>query len=58
LAHREQAEEFFGEREQHSAVAKTGGMTDEDREYLLFHFEMTAQMLAEEVRWLFPTQLE
>jgi hypothetical protein len=41
-----------------SAVAKTGGMTDEDREHLLVHFEMTGQMLAEEVRGLSPTQLE
>lgn len=41
-----------------SAVAKTAGMTDEDREHLLVHFEMTGQMLAEEVRGLSPTQLE
>jgi hypothetical protein len=41
-----------------SAVAKTGGMTDEDREHLLVHFEMTGRMLAEEVRGLSPTQLE
>jgi hypothetical protein len=40
------------------AVAKTGGMTDEDREHLLVHFEMTGRMLAEEVRGLSPTQLE
>lgn len=45
-----------------SAVAKTSGktagMTDEDREHLLVHFEMTGQMLAEEVRGLSPAQLE
>jgi hypothetical protein len=41
-----------------SAVAKTAGMTDEDREHLLVHFEMTGQMLAEEVRGLSPAQLE
>ena len=33
-------------------------MTDQDREHLLVHFEMTGQMLAEEVRGLSPTQLE
>jgi len=33
-------------------------MTDEDREHLLVHFEMTGQMLAEEVRGLSPAQLE
>ena len=41
-----------------SAVAKTAAMTDEDREHLLVHFEMTGQMLAEEVRGLSRTQLE
>ncbi len=34
------------------------GMTDEDREHLLVHFEMTGQVLAEEVRGLSPAQLE
>ena len=29
-------------------------MTDQDREHLLVHFEMTGQMLAEEVRGLSP----
>lgn len=33
-------------------------MTDQDREHLLVHFEMTGQMLAEEVRGLSPAQLE
>ena len=33
-------------------------MTDEDREHLLVHFEMTGHMLAEEVRGLSPAQLE
>jgi hypothetical protein len=33
-------------------------MTKEDREHLLVHFEMTTQMLAEQVRGLSPTQLE
>jgi hypothetical protein len=33
-------------------------MKDEDREYLLVHFEMTAQMLAEQVRGLSQAQLE
>src|SRR5271169_3964233 len=45
-----------------SAVAqtarKTAGMTDEDREHLLVHFQMTGQMLVEEVRGLSPAQLE
>ena len=41
-----------------SAVAKTAGMTDEDREHLLVHFQMTGSMLAEEVRGLSPVQLE
>lgn len=43
-----------------SAADKTGvkGMTDEDREHLQVHFEMTGQMLAEQVRGLSPTQLE
>src|SRR5712671_5556731 len=33
-------------------------MTNEDREHLLVHFEMTTQMLAEQVRNLSPTQME
>jgi hypothetical protein len=33
-------------------------MTSEDREHLLVHFQMTGQMLAEEVRGLSPAQLE
>jgi DinB superfamily len=33
-------------------------MTGQDREHLLVHFEMTGQMLAEEVRGLSPAQLE
>lgn len=33
-------------------------MTDEDREHLLVHFEMTTQMLAEQVRGLSQAQLE
>ena len=43
-----------------SAAGQTGatGMTDEDREHLLVHFEMTGQVLAEEVRGLSPAQLE
>ena len=33
-------------------------MTDDDREHLLVHFEMTGQMLAEQVRGLSQAQLE
>jgi hypothetical protein len=33
-------------------------MAKEDREHLLVHFEMTTQMVAEQVRGLSPTQLE
>ena len=33
-------------------------MTDRDREHLLVHFEMTTQMVAEQVRGLSPAQLE
>jgi hypothetical protein len=33
-------------------------MTDEDREHLLVHFQMTEQMLAVQVHGLSPTQLE
>jgi len=43
-----------------SAADKSGaaGMTDEDREHLLVHFEMTGQMLAEQVHGLSKAQLE
>jgi hypothetical protein len=50
-----------------SAAAATGarataapatGMSDDDREHLLVHFEMTGQVLAELVRGLSPAQLE
>ena len=40
-----------------SAFAASG-MTDDDREHLLVHFEMTTQMVAEQVRGLSPAQLE
>src|SRR4029079_9010553 len=33
-------------------------MTNQDREHLLVHFEMTTQMVAEQVRGLSPAQLE
>src|SRR6201987_2967685 len=33
-------------------------MSPEDREHLLVHFEMTTQMVAEQVRGLSPAQLE
>src|ERR1700756_1706100 len=33
-------------------------MSDVDREHLLVHFEMTTQMVAEQVRGLSPAQLE
>src|SRR5947199_1112024 len=33
-------------------------MANDDREHLLVHFEMTTQMLAEQVRGLSPAQLE
>ena len=35
-----------------------GSMTSDDREHLLVHFQMTGQMLSEEVRGLSLTQLE
>jgi DinB superfamily len=43
-----------------SAAATPGatGMSDDDREHLLVHFEMTGQVLAELVRGLSPAQLE
>jgi hypothetical protein len=40
-----------------SAFAASG-MSDEDREHLLVHFQMTTQMVAEQVRGLSPAQLE
>lgn len=40
-----------------SALAAPG-MSDEDREHLLVHFQMTTQMVAEQVRGLSPAQLE
>jgi hypothetical protein len=39
-------------------TAAVAGMTDEDREHLLVHFQMTTQMVAEQVRGLSPAQLE
>src|SRR5258708_18296619 len=41
-----------------TARAAETGMTDEDREHLLVHFEMTGQVLAEQVRGLSQAQLE
>jgi hypothetical protein len=41
-----------------AAMAGVTGMTDEDREHLLVHFEMTGQVLAEQVRGLSQAQLE
>jgi len=41
-----------------SAPLCGASMTNEDREHLLVHFEMTTQMVAEEVRGLSPAQLE
>jgi DinB superfamily len=41
-----------------SALAKTAGMTNGDREHLLVHFQMTGSMLQEEIRGLSPAQLE
>ena len=41
-----------------TGMTGTTGMTDEDREHLLVHFEMTGQMVAEQVRGLSPAQLE
>jgi hypothetical protein len=40
------------------ALAKASGMSDEDREHLLVHFQMTGSMLEEEIRGLSPAQLE
>jgi len=41
-----------------SAPLFAAPMTDDDREHLLVHFEMTTQMVAEQVRGLSPAQLE
>jgi hypothetical protein len=41
-----------------AGLAGAQGMTDEDREHLLVHFEMTGQMLAEQVHGLSLAQLE
>jgi len=41
-----------------SAPLCGASMTNEDLEHLLVHFEMTTQMVAEEVRGLSPAQLE
>jgi DinB superfamily len=41
-----------------SVPLSAGPMTDQDREHLLVHFEMTGQMLAEQVRGLSQAQLE
>jgi hypothetical protein len=41
-----------------SALATTSGMTDEDREHLLGHFQRTGSMLEVEVRGLSRAQLE
>jgi hypothetical protein len=41
-----------------AARLAAAGMTDEDREHLLVHFQMTGQMLAEQLHGLSPAQLE
>ena len=41
-----------------AAPSFAASMTDTDREHLLVHFEMTTQMVAEQVRGLSPAQLE
>ena len=41
-----------------SVYLSAAPMTDQDREHLLVHFEMTGQMLAEQVRGLSQAQLE
>lgn len=41
-----------------STFAKTSGMSEEDRQHLLVHFQMTGSMLEEEIRGLSPAQLE
>ena len=47
---------FAASRPPASPPART--MTDQDREHLLVHFEMTTLMVAEQVRGLSPAQLE
>ena len=42
----------------HLSAAGLTGMTVEDREHLLVHFEMTGQMVAEQVRGLSTAQLD
>lgn len=41
-----------------AAPSLAGPMSAKDREHLLVHFEMTTQMVAEQVRGLSPAQLE
>jgi DinB superfamily len=41
-----------------TSTAAAAGMSDADREHLLVHFEMTTQMVAEQVRGLSQAQLE
>jgi hypothetical protein len=41
-----------------AAQMSNAQMSDEDRQHLLVHFEMTTQMVAEQVRGLSPAQLE
>ncbi|MGC2768315.1 MAG: DinB family protein, partial [Candidatus Acidiferrum sp.] len=41
-----------------AGLAGAQSMSDEDREHLLVHFEMTRQMLAEQLHGLSPAQLE
>ncbi len=41
-----------------SASLLAAPLTDEDRQHLLVHFEMTTQMVGEQVRGLSPAQLE
>ena len=41
-----------------AARVSSAQMTDQDRQHLLVHFEMTGQWLADEVRGLSPAQLE
>ena len=41
-----------------AARVLTAQMTEEDRQHLLVHFQMTGQWLADEVRGLSPAQLE
>src|SRR5450755_3398553 len=41
-----------------ASAAPATGMSDDDREHLLVHFEMTGQVLADQVRGLSAAQLE